>query len=294
MKYQFEWQYSDDPSDLDESEPYIHFVFMLRFPDMPLGRGHVAHFCFNVLQNPENTELGISVVRRGFLKCVPYSKPIVERFVEDAVASAFSENAGAEALSILNEQFINSDVDFSNEFAGELLEADELLDLIENTFDGVARGEAITLHQANVVDDYGSQDEFLAAAKNDTESRWQDVPDSAIAEIPGPFHFLDYAGFRYYIPAYMCWAARNYTEDSSDSAAFFTYLAVLPTVAPREIGRGLGEAFDLKSFIDERSLTHAQINSIFHFICFMAIRGELGMDEDQYAATQKWRQASIG
>lgn len=292
MKYVFEWQYVDDPAPPVESEPYIHFGFMLRFPDVPPGKGHVAHFCFNVLQKTENPGPGISVVCRGFLVCVPFSKPDIQEFVETAVTKAFDENDRDEALTLLNKQFIHSDVDFSNEFVNDFVETDELLELIEEAFNGVKRGDAITLHQALVIDDYGSQEDFLAAAKLDTEARWQDVPALAIAENPAPFNFLDPAGFRYYLPAAMSWSVRNYVNDDYDSS-FFTYLAVLPTVAPREIGRGLGKAFDLEGFIKERSFTPAQVNAIYRFICFMAIRAEHEMDEDQYAAVQKWRQAAL-
>lgn len=143
-----------------------------------------------------------------------------------------------------------------------------------------------------VIDDYGGEEDFRAAAKLDTEVRWQEVPDSDIAENPGPFNFLDPAGFRYYLPAAMSWSVRNHANDDHDSS-FFTYLAVLPTVAPREIGRGLGEAFDLEGFIKEHSFTPVQVNTIYRFICFMAIRAENGMDEDQYAAVQKWRKAAL-
>ena len=293
MKYEFEWQYSDDPAPPVESEPYIHFGFMLRFPDVPPGKGHVAHFCFNVLQEPENLEQKVSVVRRGFLGCILFSKPEVQEFVEAAVERAFAENTREEALVLLNKQFIHSDVDFSDEFVTDLLETDDLLELIEEAFDEIERGDAITLHQAMVIDDYGSEEDFLAAAKLDTEVRWQDVPNSAIAENPHPFHFLDAAGFSYYLPAFMSWSVRNYASDDYDSG-FFTYLAVLPTIAPREIGRGLGEAFDLEAFIKERSLSPPQINAIYRFICFMAIRAEHGMDEDQYATARKWRRVAKG
>jgi len=291
MNYEFEWLYHDDPPPPIESEPYIHFEFLLRFPDVPPGDDHVAHFCFNVLQIPESDEHGIRVARRGFLSCVPYSRSKVQKFVEKAVAETSAETPRDRALAILNEQFINSDIDFSSEFASDLLQADELLQLIDDAFDRVARGDAITLHQATVIDNYGSQEEFLAAEARDTEARWQDIPDSAIMENPGPFHFLDGDGFRYYIPAFMSWAVRNYSTDDSD-ASFFTYLAVLPSIAPREIGRGLGEGFDLQAFIDERSLSKAQVDAIYRFICFMAVRAEQRMDEDQCAAARKWRQVS--
>lgn len=289
MKYEIEWQYVDDPAPPIESEPYIHFNFMLRFPHVPPGKCHVAHFCFNVLQKPEATEPGISVVRRGFLVSIPFSKTDVQKFVEATVAEVFKKTRD-EALALLNTQFIHDDLDFSDEFTGDLLVADELLELIEEAFNGVERGDGITLHQAIVIDDYGSEEEFVAAGKLDTEGRWQDVPDSDIATNTSIFNFLDSAGFRYYLPAAMSWAVKNYAQDEYD-CSFFTYLAVLPTVAPREVGRGIGEAFDLVGFIEKHSFTLPQIKAIYGFLCFIAIRAEHGMNEDQYATIKKWRQA---
>lgn len=165
-EYQFEWQYSDDPIPPNESEPYIHFGFMLRFPGVPPGKGHAEHFCFNVLQEPETDEIGILVVRRGFLVCVPFSKPDVMKFVEVAVADAFRTNAREEALECLNTQFIHSDLDYSDEFESDLLSSDELLSLIEIAFEGVERGDGITLHQASVID--GLAKKILSLPRNST------------------------------------------------------------------------------------------------------------------------------
>ena len=183
-------------------------------------------------------------------------------------------------------------MDFSAEFVNDLLGADELLELIERAFDRVKRDEGITLHQAVVIDAYGSEEEFLAAGKLDTELRWQDVPDDDISTNTSIFSFLDAKGFRYYLPAAMSWSIRNYEHDEYN-CGFFAYLAVLPTVAPRDVGRGLGNAFDLDGFIKEHLLTPPQVNAIYRFICFMAITADLGMDEDYYAATLKWRKASL-
>lgn len=290
MKYELVWHYVDDPAPPVESEPYIHFWFMLRFPEVPPGKGHTANFSFNVLQRPETTEQGISVVRRGFLTSIPFSKTGVQKFVEAAVAKAF-EKPRDQALVLLGSQFIHDDADFSAQFASDLIESDILLEMIAAAFADVKRGDGITLHQAVVIDNYGSEDEFVSAGKFATESRWQDVPDSDISTNTSIFNFLDPAGFRYYLPAAMSWAVKNYADDEFE-CSFFTYLAVLPTVAPREVGRGIGEAFDLNGFIEKHSFTAAQIRVIYRFICFMAIRAEHGMDEDQYAAVKKWRQAA--
>ena len=291
MKYVLEWQYSDAMEPEPRSGPYIHFVFMLRFPDVPTGKGHVAHFAFNVLRNPETNESGVTVVSRGFLACVPLSKPVIVNFVEVTVAQAFERGLGEDAISELNAIFIYEDADFSNEFTDDLLEQNELLALIEHAFDGVGRDDGITLHQAVVIDDHGTEDEFVAAGKLDTETRWQDVPDEDISTYPHIFCFLDPKGFRYYLPAAMSWAVKSDEHDEYERG-FFTYLAVLPTVAPRDIGRGLGAAFDLSGFIEKHAFTPSQVNAIYRFICFMAIKADAWMDEDFYAATQKWRKAS--
>ena len=283
MEYELEWQYSDDPVPPVESDPYSHFVFMLRFPSVPPGKGHAVHFCFNVLPEAQSGEAGISVAGRGFLSCNPFSKSDIMNFVVGAVSEAFEGSSLEEALNRLNTLFINEDIDFSDEFANDLLAADDLLTLIENAFEGVERGEGITLHQAHVIDEYGSDEDFLAAGKLDTEERWQDIPDSLLSENPQFHNFLDPAGFRYYLPATMSFAIRNYDKWFE---TFFTYLSVLPTVAPREIGRGLGAAFDLDEFIKEHSFTPAQVNAIYRFICFMAIRAEHEMNEDQFAAVK--------
>lgn len=88
---------------------------------------------------------------------------------------------------------------------------------IETAFDGVSRGDGVTLHEADVIDDCGSDKERGAARQLDTETRWQDVPDELIERFSCPLSFLDGAGFAYYIPAYMRWAIRHYASSRSFS-----------------------------------------------------------------------------
>lgn len=292
MRYELEWQYNDEMEAGPRSEQFIHFVFMLRFADVPVGgKGHVARFCFNVLRNSETNETGVAVVRRGFLACSPLSKTAILNFVEGTVSQAFEKSPREEAIAHLNSIFIHEDADFAEEFVDDLMNQGQLLALIENAFEGVLREDGLTLHQAVVVDDYGSEEEFLAAGKLDTETRWQDVPDSDISTHTSIYCFLDPKGFRYYLPASMSWAVKNYENDDND-CAFFTYLAVLPSVAPREVGRGIGKSFDLDAFIEKHSFTSFQVKAIYHFIYFMAIKAGFGMNEDGYAATKKWRLAA--
>jgi hypothetical protein len=76
---------------------------------------------------------------------------------------------------------------------------------ITAAFDGVAREDGVSLHEAGVIDDRGSAEERAEARAKDTESRWQDVPDELIARGHSVLSFLDAKGFRYYIPAYIVW-----------------------------------------------------------------------------------------
>jgi hypothetical protein len=284
-----EWQYVDDPPPPIEYEPYIHFSFGLFFPHIPAGVGHAEHFDFNVLQRPDKDSEGISVVKRGFIVCVPYSESDVKAFVEEAVADAFANSSHDDALDKLNEQFIQTR-NFADLFKEDLLNADELLDVIEKAFDGVEREDGVTLHEAVVIDNYGSQEEFEKAGSYDTETRWQDVSENDLAENPQFMTFLDAKGFRYYLPAAMSWSIRHGVDSLSDS--IFYYFAVLPTVAPRDNGRGLGEAFDIDGFIAEHSFTPDQVRAIYKFLCFMAIEADHGMNEDEYAAVLKWKNAA--
>jgi len=75
---------------------------------------------------------------------------------------------------------------------------------INEAFDGVTREDGITLHEAIALDNYASQqDEKMAARRLDRETCWQEVTDKEICECQSALSFLDWKGFRYYIPAFM-------------------------------------------------------------------------------------------
>lgn len=82
-------------------------------------------------------------------------------------------------------------------------------------FDGVEREEGISLHEARVIDCYGSEAARKAAKAKDTDRRWQDISDIQIEDFYNALIFLDAKGFRYYIPAYAIWSLKHYmTSDS--------------------------------------------------------------------------------
>ena len=85
---------------------------------------------------------------------------------------------------------------------------------ITSAFDGVPREDGGTLHQADVIDGYGSPEEKAAARAKATETQWQDVPEDAIRFTGAVLRFLDAQGFRYYLPAYLiCYLIHMDDED---------------------------------------------------------------------------------
>jgi hypothetical protein len=89
------------------------------------------------------------------------------------------------------------------------LTTDTLTTEITTAFDGIPREDGITLHEAEEIDCHGSPEELLRARQRDTDSRWQDIPDQWISELPSAVHFLDAKGLRYYLPAIMLWHFRH-------------------------------------------------------------------------------------
>lgn len=289
VKYELTWNYSDvepgssppDPEDFD-----VHFEFMLRFPQMPPGEGHAEHFCFNVLSRDAVEREDISTPMRGHMGRESFSYAEITETVERSVADAFSRYDHERALEVLNEQYIRRGLDFSAGFEADLRDPRLVLDMIHRAFDGVERGRGITLHEAAVIDDYGSEVEQKKARALDQEARWQDVPDSAIAGN----HFLGYLdveGYRYYLPAVMSWSIRNdhYHE---------TYERLMPLVVSRDVGRGRGEKFDVQRFIKKHSFTPEQVQAIYFFLVLAVVQGGQKVEEDHYPVMLKWKTAALG
>ena len=94
---------------------------------------------------------------------------------------------------------------------------------IEHAFDGVSRAGGITLHEATAMDDHKPPAECRAARAQDVDTRWQDVPDEAIAAHPSVFPYLDVRGHVYYTPAFLSWLLRygyGHPSTASESAQF--------------------------------------------------------------------------
>ncbi len=149
--------------------------------------------------------------------------------------------------------------------------AEDVILEIERAFDGVAREDGITLHEAVALDDYASDTERAQARLRDTESRWQDVPIEDIEREYAIFSFLDDKGFRYYLPAYMTWMLRNLNHTQSSSLDSTVY-ALEPRAyfIKRSTLFNLAQATAILHFLeflmtDERFNDHSALNAWAHW-----------------------------
>ena len=79
----------------------------------------------------------------------------------------------------------------------------KVISLIEEVFKDVRRDGGVTLHQMDVLDDYGSEFELKEAGLKDTETTWQEIPSGKLSTFQLSMTFLDAKGFRFYLPAFM-------------------------------------------------------------------------------------------
>ncbi len=99
-----------------------------------------------------------------------------------------------------------------------------IIQAIEQAFAGVPRG-SITLHEAEVVDSYGTEAERQRARKRDTEADWCEVPDSSIEECQNALPHLDPESWRFYLPAYMRHGLRHVTSPRCGQTLEHTFTA---------------------------------------------------------------------
>lgn len=156
-----------------------------------------------------------------------------------------------------------------------------LIQEITAAFDGVSREDGVTLHEAKVIDYYGSLEERAVARTQDTEDKWQDVPEEDIRFTNAVLSFLDPKGFHYYIPSYVVWYLRNIDNETPD------YLSNSDSIIFHLAAGFHGEVDDfyLSKF---KLFTSEQAKAIAHFLIFEAEREDAVKIE-----WQQWRQESM-
>lgn len=116
-----------------------------------------------------------------------------------------------------------------------ILRRDRLLNQIEQAYQHVSRGSGITLHEAGVIDDYGTPQERAEARLLDTDTHWSQVDVISIDLAGACLGFLDDTGFRYYLPAYLTAALRHgYSKIFDDFIDSNIYESLVYRLNPRD------------------------------------------------------------
>lgn len=99
------------------------------------------------------------------------------------------------------------------------MDESSVIKAIETAFAGVLLEDGIGIYEAEVIDDYGGEEERQKAKLKDLVSwrNWQEIPDEVLRSYYTTFCFVDSKGFKFLIPAYMRFALKYCKEDGSAS-----------------------------------------------------------------------------
>ena len=105
---------------------------------------------------------------------------------------------------------------------GSVRSTEDVINLITEAFDGVELGDGISIHEAVVIDGYGTSEERAAARLLDNEACWQDISDDVLCKCGYGLYLLEDKGFRFYLPAYLRWSLKN----NADSGLHFVDVTI--------------------------------------------------------------------
>jgi hypothetical protein len=112
--------------------------------------------------------------------------------------------------------------------------AEKIIAAISQAFGKVLRGQGISLHEADALDSYASDDQLKQARQLDTDIHWWEIAPEQLERFNGVLIYTNAEGFRYYIPAYMTVALRTYQSGSlSVDAAISSLFPVTPNGSER-------------------------------------------------------------
>lgn len=140
--------------------------------------------------------------------------------------------------------------------------------------------QSLTLHESEVIDGYGDDVQRARARLLDTESAWEQVPDTAIEECQSALSHLDPVSWSFYVPAYMSWSLENFLTNESIVCDFTSYTFLLHE-----------EEQCLVAWAQERfrGLDAAQSRAVCRFLrCMADHEGRCDGDAARRALEQTW------
>lgn len=165
------------------------------------------------------------------------------------------------------------------EEAAEHADRTALLVAIQQAFDGVSRDGGVSLHQTEVIDNYGGAEESRRARALDRDRTWQEIPHRDLAEVcgTGGIAFFDPIGWRYHLPAYLTWFLTGGAVSGSFAAECLIYSL--------DIGDRSLERYHLDRF--ER-LSAQQATVVVQFLHFVVRHRWLCHDDASRALDRYW------
>jgi hypothetical protein len=96
-----------------------------------------------------------------------------------------------------------------------------LLDVIDRAFEGVELGHGVSLHEAEVIDGYGTPEQREAARTPDEKRDWWNlINDPELSRICGweisGLSFFDAAGLRFHLPACLSQVIKDPESEESE------------------------------------------------------------------------------
>lgn len=138
-----------------------------------------------------------------------------------------------------------------------------IIEEIHEAFRGVPRGE-ITLHEADVWDDYGSEEEAEKARSLDTENSWEEIPDEWIEHCSSTLPFFDPQSWQYYIPAYMIWTLKYFRVSDLITADWTIYTFCI-------LGFSENDQNSIQDYMERfQQLNQKQSLAVCHFLRYMS------------------------
>jgi hypothetical protein len=131
---------------------------------------------------------------------------------------------------------------------------EEIISAIRSAFSHVQRGQSISLHETDAIDDYADDNQRKKARLLDTDVHWWEIAPEQLEKFYSALFYMDAEGFRYYIPAYMTQALRTYKVGSSSVDAALSSLFPLT-----------GDASELYALLDD-----PQKKCVAQFLWFIA------------------------
>ncbi len=101
--------------------------------------------------------------------------------------------------------------------AREAADTEAAIQLIDDAFGHLRRGDGMRVYEAELADDYGQESERNAPRKHDTYQSWHGIDDDVISTFYSVLSFFDPEGFRFHLPAYMTWTLKNYADADSNT-----------------------------------------------------------------------------